>query len=226
MRSGRLRNVGLCAATALRRPLLCLTALCVAAPLVFASDVRLHYEDAMEDVPATEASEKEIKAAFLLRFPDFVNWSKTLGDTLHIGVIGDDDLLAKLELLADQENRFQSGSRRFFEVRRVVGPADLAGCELLVLGEAVAAHSLSTVQAAHAAGVLTVGAWNEPRSGTIIRLYRDGSRVRFDISRSLAEEAGLRISSKLLNLAANSQTEGNLQESRVPSAGPDRPAAA
>ncbi len=202
------RHAPLGAAATLLSGLLSLTAFQVALPPAFASDVRLHYEDTMEDVPATEASEKQIKAAFLLRFPDFVNWAKPVGDTLHVAVIGDDALLNVLVPLAEQENRTQRRARPYVAVIRVTDPAKVRPCEMLVLGEDMAQRPLPTLKAAHEAGILTVGAWNGPQGGTIIRLYRDGDRVRFDISRTLAKEAGLQISSKLLNLAANSSTDG------------------
>jgi hypothetical protein len=167
----------------------------------FASTVRLHYEDAFDDVQASAETEAEIKAAFLLRFPDFVSWRTTPGDTLRIGVIGDDALLAMLSHLAERENQPGLRAPHIIAITPVPDATAAQNCQILVLGEAVAPDQLPALVAAYKTGVLTVGVWNTNRNGTIIRLFREGSRVRFDISQTLAKEAGILISSKLLNLA-------------------------
>ncbi len=172
----------------------------VTAP-AFASTVRLHYEDAFDDVQATAETEAEIKAAFLLRFPDFVNWRTAPRDTLFIGVSGDEALLKMLSRLAAQDNQPGLGAPYVVAVIPVNGPSVAGKCQILVLGKAVVPAELPHLLAAYKGGVLTVGVWDAPRSGAIIRLFREGSRVRFDISQTLAKEAGLLISSKLLNLA-------------------------
>jgi len=166
-----------------------------------ASTVKLHYEDTFDDVRATEETAAEVKAAFLLRFPDFVRWQEVLGDTLQIGVTGDSILLGTLEKLLTQENKPGLGTPQVVAVRQVTDPDAARGCSILVLGESASPEIVQAMSEAPPEGVLTVGVWDEPRSGTIIRLFRDGSRVRFDISRTMAKKAGLKISSKLLILA-------------------------
>jgi hypothetical protein len=198
--------------------LLALSCLAIGLLLAFAavaaagsnSTVRVQYEDTMDEVHATEATEVEIKAAFLLRFPDFVSWPITPVDTLYIGVSGDDALLEMLALLAEQENQLRLSAPYVVKVLRVTGPDSARRCQILVLGDVAAQDSLQTFIGTHPAGTLTVGVWGEPRDGAIIRLFRDGDRVRFDISQVLAKEAGLRISSKLLNLA-RPQSDGGEQ---------------
>jgi len=216
MRRKASRQVCRRAAGRLPLALLCLAALCLVAAPAFASDVRVHYEDAFDDVLATQASEREIKAAFLLRFPDFVSWRSAPGDTLRIGVIGDDALLEILSRLAEQANEFRVGESRLVAVTGVSTAAEAQQCAILVLGEAVTGDPVPALTAAHEAGALTVGIWNEPRSGTVIRLFREGSRVRFDISQALAKEAGLHISSRLLSLAANNQVGWFLRRTLFP----------
>jgi len=169
---------------------------------VHASTVRVHYDKDRDAMRAAEATEAEIKAAFLLRFPDFVHWQTALGDTLRIGVMGDAELQDALVRLGDEQNRAAgSGTPRQVSVFRVSSPGAARRCHILILGDTSTPEIAAILSAAHQAGALTVGDWNEPRDGTVIRLFRDGRRVRFDISQALAKEAGLRISSKLLNLA-------------------------
>jgi len=198
MRSGHWRQAGRkVAALSLFVAASLLTLLFWALPCL-ASSVRVKYEETLDEVPVTEATEIEIKAAFLLRFPDFVDWPDS-PDTLHIGVIDDDALLDMLTRLAEQENH-RAGATQFLSVFPITELSELRRCEIVVMGDA--APPVPSDQA----GTLTVGVWDEPRDGSIIRLFREGDRVRFDISQALAKQAGLRISSKLLNLSRQ-QTE-------------------
>ncbi len=184
--------------------LLCLAATLRLAPLTaWASTINVHYEDTFDDVMATEETAAEVKAAFLLRFPDFVGWEHPLGDTLRIGVTGDSALASMLVRLADQENQSGLGSPYRLEVTEITEGTSSPRCDILVMGADVDSQRVATLVEAHNSGTLTVGVWNEPRGETIIRLYREGSRVRFAISQTLAKEAGLLISSKLLNLAGD-----------------------
>lgn len=192
------------AAVALLLALLCLGALLrLAPPPAWASTINVHYEDTFDDVMATEETAAEVKAAFLLRFPDFIGWRNPPGDTLRIGVSGDSALAGMLTRLAERENQSGLGAPYLVKVTRVSETNPSNGCDILVLGSGADPQLLSTLPQAHESGTLTVGVWDEPRGETIIRLYREGNRVRFAISQTLAKEAGLLISSKLLNLAGD-----------------------
>jgi hypothetical protein len=179
-----------------------------------ASTIRVEYEDAFEEVQATETTAVEVKAAFLLRFPDFVRWQESPGDTLRIGVSGDHALFEMLKRLAEQENQAGFAAPHLLAVVEINSRADARHCEILVLGNGVAQDSLASLMKLSKTGTLTVGVWDEPRGGAVIRLFRDGNRVNFDISQSLAKEAGLQISSKLLNLAReqSSRVARNMNE--------------
>lgn len=170
-------------------------------PPARASTVRVHYEETVADRSRTPAgTEAEIKAAFLLKFPDFVSWQPPLGDTLRIGVLGDNAVRDALRRLADDE-AYATGGARIVVVFDVRGPADARHGHILVLGDPTGIDLDATLDAAHRARVLTVGDWNEPREGAVIRIFREEDHVRFVISQPLAREASLRISSKLLNLS-------------------------
>ncbi len=196
------RRASRCAAGLMLLALLCLMPQPrLATPPAWASTVRLHYEDAFDDVQATESNEVEIKAAFLMRFPDFVSWPKAPGDTLYIGVAGDDAMLGMLSRLAEQENRAGLSEPYILSVNPVSGATAARRCQILVLGKSALPDSLPALSQAYKMGTLTVGIGNEDRHNTVIHLFREGSRVRFDISLTRAKEAGLMISSRLLNLA-------------------------
>jgi hypothetical protein len=187
--------------------LLCLTSgTALVSKYALASTVRVQYEDTMDDVEVTEGTEVATKAAFLLRFPDFVRWPADLGDTLCIGVAGDGALFEVLTQLANQENERRLSAPYDVAVIDVQADDQLPQCEILVFGEQTPPGLTVPLSPEHPAGTLTVGTWVEARGGAIIHLFRDGDRVRFEIDQSLAQSAGLQISSKLLSLA-RSQAE-------------------
>lgn len=198
MRGARVRQTCRRAAILLSLALLCLVP---ELRLAFASTIHLQYEDAFNDVLATEETEAVVKAAFLLRFPDFISWRKAPGDTLHIGVAGNGSMLATLTQLVDQENQAGFGAPHVMTVTQITTMETARQCEILVLGDGTDPQLAAALMDVHKTGTLTVGVWSKPQEGTIIRLFREGDRVRFDISQTLAKEAGLTISSKLLNLA-------------------------
>lgn len=183
--------------------LLSLALLCLVPGLqhATASTIHLQYEDAFDDVLATEETEAVVKAAFLLRFPDFINWRDAPGDTLCIGVAGNGPMLTILSQLAEQENAAGFGAPHIMVVSQVTSREAAEQCQILVLSDGTGPALAESLKDIHKTGTLTVGVWSKPREGTIIRLFREGDRVRFDISQTLAKEAGLTISSKLLNLA-------------------------
>jgi len=179
-----------------------------------ASTVHVEYEDTFGDVEATDDNAIELKAAFLLRFLDFVDWEEPIGDSLCIGVNGEGRLLDVLRALAEFENQPGFGPPHIHVVH--VADAEAAQrCHVLVLGASPATETLAPLLAGGRSGLLTVGVWDAPRPGAVIRLFREGNQVRFDISQTLAKEAGLHISSKLLNLASE-QSSGLLLDRGQP----------
>lgn len=166
-------------------------------------------------VPATHGAEVDdgtvleyqLKAAFLYNFAKFVQWPAELGGdaltSFTLCVSGELPFRIVQQYLAGKRIRGQSVA-----VRAVDSPAAAEGCQLLF----VSAMALPMQHALTQIGgpVLTVGESGDfLRSGGMINLVRTDNRLRFEISRSAGERAGLRFSSQLLKLAtlvADSQT--------------------
>jgi hypothetical protein len=86
-------------------------------------------------------------------------------------------------------------------VRVVSGVAALAGCHVLFAGARSA--PAAALKAVMGRSVLTVGETDRfLDDGGIIALKIVDRRVRFDVSTTNAQRAGLRISAQLLSLAA------------------------
>lgn len=147
--------------------------------------------------------ERKLKAAYIYRVATFVDWPDAAfaraDGPLLIGVAGDD-------ALADEAGRFMDGrlvhGRPLAVVRidsRLDPRAMPRGLHVLFVGAAPTRGRL--LDAVRSQPVLTVcdGA---PGHGCVVGLMADGERLRLRIDRLEAMAAQLRISARLLALAA------------------------
>lgn len=147
-------------------------------------------------------TEDSIKAAFLYKFPGFVDWPPNVlarpDDPVVIGVAGDEEVHAELVAIADARK-----PGRPLVVKRIRDASSLGGVHVLFIGDRERGRAPELLRAAHAAGAISVTEWEGAlRLGSIINFVttRDG-RVRFEISLEPAEKSGLRLSSRLLAVA-------------------------
>lgn len=143
--------------------------------------------------------EYQLKAAFLYNFTKFVQWpTEASGGSIApftLCVSGEEPFRIMHQYLTGKRVRGQP-----IVVRAVDSSAETSGCHMLF----VSATSVQWQQALARAGgsVLTVGESGDfIRSGGMINLVRSNNRLRFEISRSAGERAGLKFSSQLLKLA-------------------------
>jgi hypothetical protein len=154
------------------------------------------------DLPVFQArgqglSEYQVKAAFLINFAKFVEWPAGHREFV-IGIVGDDPFGQTLDQMARSSN--VNGSR--LTVRRLKWNDNLRDCQLLFISSSERKRHSQIIQSVRDAGVLTIGEtaqFNE--SGGIIRFFLVDNKVRFQINLVAADQAGLRLSSKLLALS-------------------------
>jgi hypothetical protein len=152
-------------------------------------------------VPAAVSKEYQVKAAFLFRFAQFVEWPESAfadeRSPICIGVLGDDPFGSSLEEMVSGE----SVGRRSFVVRRFREPEEIGACHLLFVGRSEERRLPEVFAHLRSAGVLSVSDIEDfAQLGGVIRFYLDGSRVRFEINSEEAAREGLRISAQLLDL--------------------------
>jgi hypothetical protein len=146
------------------------------------------------------SDEYRLKAAFLFRFPQFVEWPAAALDgrnAVEICVSRPNPFGRALDDLVAGETL----NGRPLVVREIAGPAVLDGCQVLFV-PAAASTSTRLLQAAAARPLLTVG--ESPQfldQGGIINLRILERRVRFEVNADAAQRAGLRLSPQLLRLA-------------------------
>ena len=139
--------------------------------------------------------EYRVKAAFLLNFLKFTQWSEAgnTSDPFIIGVLLPDPFSAELD---DAARAAKIGGRRV-EVRRFRKLADVRRCHILFVPRDAEFSFADLPQA----GRLTVGETpNFLSSGGIISFYLQDNQVRFEIDPVAAERAGVRINAHVLQL--------------------------
>ena len=144
--------------------------------------------------------EYQVKAAFLLNFTKFIEWPPTAfensGSPFTICILGEDPFGRALDDVVTGE---AVGGRRLV-VRRIDRNPAPGACQVVFIGADV--RDISKILDSLTPGVLTVGEGsNFAREGGIIGFVIENRRVRFDINSSAADRAGLKFSSRLLNVA-------------------------
>lgn len=146
--------------------------------------------------------EYRLKAAFVYRFPQFVDWPSRALDgrnTIDLCVLAPSPFGSVLQELADGETL---GGRALM-VRQFDSAGPIDTCHLLFLPNASRVRR-AVLQHVANLPILTVGdAPGFLDEGGIVQLRLVDKRVRFEINASAADRAGLRLSSQLLRLAVN-----------------------
>jgi hypothetical protein len=148
---------------------------------------------------SAQMDENVVKAATLVKVALFVDWPvAALTERFVIGVAADADFAQKV-VEAARGRRLQN---RDIQVRRITGSDQACACHLLFVGVTEDARSALLLRAARIKPVLTIGETTAfLREGGIVRIFRADDRLRLQINNKSAEDAGLKISSRLLQLA-------------------------
>ncbi len=151
----------------------------------------------------TVADQYRLKAAFIFRFPQFVEWPSSAlerGPTVDLCVLDPSPFGSVLSELVIGE----SLEGRSLSVRRITA-AEVASCHLVYFPAALK-NRRETLERIRQSPVLTVS--DAPAfldEGGVVLLRVVSNRVRFEINLRSAELAGLRISPQLLSLALRVQ---------------------
>jgi hypothetical protein len=150
--------------------------------------------------PAQTAPEYDVKAAFLFNFTKFVDWPSSAfpdPNSLKVCVLGDDPFGHSLQAVAGEQV-----ANHKLTVVRTDSISKPGGCQVLFISRSEREHLSQILAAVRDSPVLTVGDTKGfVDQGVIINFTPEGSKVRFEINTESAERAGIKISSKLLQLA-------------------------
>lgn len=144
----------------------------------------------------------EIQAAFLVKFSAYIKWPESAfsspGDPVIIGIVGRDPFGSTVDKIA----RSFKAKGRNVEIRRFTNFASITKSHVLFIPTSELGNMNEIQAAVTGNSVLLVG--NSPgfleQSGSI-NFVMVGKKIRFNISRTNYQKAGLAISSKLLAVA-------------------------
>src|SRR5439155_24709047 len=172
----------------LHRRLLCILMVMIAAPVL-----------------GQTVDEYEIKAAFLFNFTKFVEWPpKAQATAFVICILGDDPFGSTIDRVVNGKNVFGLP----LQVRRLKDAAEAKHCQIVFAGLTETAKAARLIEALRGMPVLTVGENRDfLRQGGMISLDADDGRVNIAINAGAAENAGLKISAKLMTLAKLYKTD-------------------
>ena len=150
-----------------------------------------------------QLSEAQVKAAFLANFPKYVDWpaeafAKT-NSPIVIAVLGGNKLGDELSKMV--AGKTIEGHPLFMNL--VTKDEEITvGCHILFVGAAERQRFPAILKKMGKAPVLTVGESDDfLADGGIINLSKQDKRISLVVNLAAARKAGLRISSKLLNVA-------------------------
>jgi hypothetical protein len=147
------------------------------------------------------ATEDQIKAAYMFNFAKFVEWPAevfTAAASINFCALG-------RSAVADEMDSLVSGKSingHAIKVRHLGRPDEIKDCHLVFLPSGAGKQEQKLFQAAKGLSVLLVSdAPGFARSGGMIGFITENGKVLFEVNPGSAEEAHLKISSKLLALA-------------------------
>jgi hypothetical protein len=146
--------------------------------------------------------EVQVKAAFVYKFGDFVEWPAGAfdgaNDAFVIGVVGADAMAAELERVVAG----RTVQERKVVVRRLRRGEALGRLHVLFVGESESARLTDMAAAARSQPVLVVSeSDNATERGSMINFVSVDGKVRFDVALPSAERGRLKISARLLAVA-------------------------
>jgi hypothetical protein len=148
------------------------------------------------------AGEYQVKAAFLYNFAKFVEWpASSFSDAstpLRICVFGQDPFGQELRDIANEK----TVNGRKLQVNQVADLQAAKACHILFIASSEKARLKQVLEGLRETEALTVGDTKGfVEQGGMINFVLENDRVRFEVNQKAAEQAGLKVSSKLLNVA-------------------------
>ncbi len=151
--------------------------------------------------------EYTVKAAFVYNFARFTEWPdaafKDAESPLRLCVLGQDPFDGALNTIAGKT----IGDRELL-VSYPIWASEVRNCHILFISEAAGNRLTEIVTHLDGSPVLTIGDTPDiARSGGIIGLENVENRIRFQVNLDAAQRSGLRLSSRILDLATSVHSE-------------------
>lgn len=150
---------------------------------------------------STPLREYSVKAAFLYNLAKYTDWPPRMfarpDDPIIIGLFGDDPFGEVLDRIV--AGRTING--RPIVIRRATSVAELKNARLVFIGASESARAAEVCAAFEDVRALTVGDTEQTAAFAAVKFGLEANRVVFTVDLARTSRAGVKISSKLLNLA-------------------------
>jgi YfiR/HmsC-like len=151
---------------------------------------------------APTAGEYQLKAAFLFNFAKFVEWpANAFRDTsapLRICILGQNPFGQELRNITNEK----SVNGRKLQVDEIADLPLARTCHIVFIASSEKAQLKRTFECLQGTSALTVGDTKDfAEQGGMINFVLEHDRMQFEVNHKAADEAGLKISSKLLSVA-------------------------
>jgi hypothetical protein len=151
---------------------------------------------------ASVPAEYRAKASFLTTFPSFIDWPESAflspQTPFLVCVLGD----FRFGTALAESARSASPHGRRVDVRWVRHDQEARNCQIVFVGESEAKRYAGILQVVQGRGILTVGETTDFLSaGGMLSFSFQNGTLQFDVNLAPANEAHLRVSSRLLVLA-------------------------
>jgi hypothetical protein len=147
-------------------------------------------------VARSDSNEYNIKAMFILNFMKYIEWPQDVkSDVFRIGVVGKTEIYnSLLSLISNRQESKQI----------IVEEADKKqNYQIIVIGESENNRIEEWIRKFKNKGVLIISDECKTKNCAAINLLNINNKIRFEINIALAHEEGIKISSKLSELAVN-----------------------
>ena len=166
------------------------------------------------DVQAQAASERQVKAAFLYRFIEYVRWPESVlprpDSPIVIGVLSDPAMVAEVQAVV--MGRSLRGHPLVVRAVREAELAGISGVHVLFLGEQVNNRLQRIIRGVEGAVLVVSEAEDGLAHGSVINFVIADRRVRFEVALMPAAARSLGIGSGLLSVAINVRKDSRLRE--------------
>ncbi|HKX28007.1 MAG TPA: YfiR family protein [Blastocatellia bacterium] len=147
-------------------------------------------------------NEYQVKAAFIYNFAKFIEWPPGTFSSKEmpfiLGVMGDEFISRTIE----QAIQGKTVNGRQLQIKRLELGQELKICQVLYISSYEQRHLVQILESLRGSSTLTIGEMDRfIQQGGIINLVTEENRVLFEVNLEVAEQAQLKISSKLLVLA-------------------------
>lgn len=150
---------------------------------------------------ALEATEYEIKAAYLFSLGEFIEWPADRlpeNKSLEICLLGQDSLSVNLNFIIQTRKTIQ---KRPVVVKQLLSSAQVDGCHILFVSNSEQLRLADIFAAVKNKPILTVGECDHfVVQGGMIQFYRLESNIRMLLDLQSIRETGLTASSRLLQV--------------------------